>query len=222
MKSLPKSIYNDEDLDDPLQKQLKRLEEEWDCIKQSISRSNRRNSTNDSVATVDHRLCEMYGKSPKELMSLLQYENSPSEEDFWNSRHHDRVAIEIIKEREADFDNGKFKGRKLFEEWEVDSEDDGGGRVTHGEASEMDNESEVCTEFSYKASENHDGNYNQLTDSPPSDMAEKGVAVVMVKNAGGSCGYVRRLMVCVVVMLFALGIFAFKCRGEDEQILVPT
>lgn len=219
MKRLPKSIYNDEEVDDPLLKQLKRLEEEWDCIKQSISRSNRRNTTTDSIATVavDHRLFQMYDKSPKELMMLLQ--DSPSEEDFWNSRHHDLVAIEIMKEREADFDNGRFRGRRLFEESEVGSDDDGG---TQGESSDMHEESEVCTEFSYKASENHDGNYTQLKDSPPSDVAERNIAVVTLKSAGGGGRSVRRWMICVVIMLFALGIFAFKCSGQGEQILVPT
>ncbi|KAL4559806.1 hypothetical protein LXL04_031952 [Taraxacum kok-saghyz] len=220
MKRSPKSNYNHEEIDDPLLKQLQRLEEEWDCIKQSISRSNRRNSATVSV-TIDNRLFQMYDKSPKELMSLLQHENSPSEDEFSNSRHHDRVAVEIIKDREADYDNGRFRGRRLFEESEVDSDDDGG---KHGDSSDMEEESEVCTEFSYKASENHNGkNYTQLKDSPPSGVAERDVPLLTVKRSGGGSGCSgRRWMICVVIMLFALGIFAFKCSGEDEQILVPT
>ncbi|KAI3773546.1 hypothetical protein L1987_48076 [Smallanthus sonchifolius] len=155
MKRVFKSINDDEE-DDPLQKQFKSLEMEWDSIKQSISRSNRRSST---IVAGDHQ------------------------------------AINF-----------------------------------HGECFDVDEESQVSTEFSCKGFENYDENYNQFcgfrrscTGSPWSDAAERGGMVVAVKSGcGGSGGSVGKWIVCVVIVLFAVAIVAFECRSYQEHILVPT
>ncbi|KAI3763229.1 hypothetical protein L1987_53682 [Smallanthus sonchifolius] len=193
MKRVLDSIYDHEE-HDPLQYKFKTLEIEWDSIKQSIPTSNRRKP----IAAGDHRLFQFHHISPKELMSSLQLQtdNSPSIEDF---------------------DDGRLRGRRLFDESEVGSGND------DGECFDVDGKSEVSTEYSCKGFENYDENCYQFcgfrrscTDSPPC-----GEAVVVMKSGGGGRGRVGRLMVCVVVML-ALAIVAFKCSGEDEFVLVPT
>ncbi|KAI3806967.1 hypothetical protein L1987_22887 [Smallanthus sonchifolius] len=189
MKRVLDSIYDDEE-HDPLQNKFKTLEIEWDSIKQSISKSNRRKP----IAAGDHCLFQFHHNSPKELMSLLQLQtdNSPSIENF---------------------DDGRLRGRRLFEESEMGSDYD-------GECFDVDGKSEVSTEYSCKGFENYDENCYQFcgfrrscTDSPPCGEA--------VKSGGGGRGRVGRFMVCLVVM-FALAIVAFKCSGEDEYVLVPT
>ncbi|KAI3802557.1 hypothetical protein L1987_30694 [Smallanthus sonchifolius] len=142
MKRVFKSIYDDEE-DDPLPKQFKSLEMEWDSIKQSISRSDRRSST---TVSGDHQ------------------------------------AVNF-----------------------------------HGECFDVDEESEVSTEFSSKGFEN--------CDSPPSEVAERGGMVVAMKSCGCGGGgrfSVGKWIVCVVIVLFALAIVAFECRIDQEHILVPT
>ncbi|KAJ0613811.1 hypothetical protein HanIR_Chr02g0055521 [Helianthus annuus] len=190
--------------DDPLQKQFETLQNEWDSIKQSFSRSNRRSS----VASGDHRLIQLCHNSPKELMSLLQLQS-----EVLTSGDHDRAAVEVIEQREVDFDNGRLRGRRLFEESDVGSEDNGG-------CFDVDEKSEVSMEFSCKSFENYDDNCDRFSGFRGSCMGspERSVAV---KGGGGGRGLVGRLMIWIGVM-FVLAIVAFKCSGEDEQILVPT
>ncbi|KAI3684420.1 hypothetical protein L6452_33644 [Arctium lappa] len=223
--------YNDQQQQDPLQARLKTLEMEWDSIKQSISRSGRRNSATDSTATVtavvENRLFRLHDNSPKELMSLLQHENSPPELD--NGFSDDRAAIEVIDDRAVGFDTGRLTARRLFEGSEMGSDD--------GECLDVVGEHEVSTEFSYEGSENDDENCDQLSGlsrmgSLRSDGRKKGDVMVAVKHGGGgggtSGGSVTRWMINmktwigVVIMMIALGIVAFKCKGEDELFLVPT
>ncbi|KAJ0587011.1 hypothetical protein HanIR_Chr04g0158281 [Helianthus annuus] len=241
-------MYDEQQQDDPLQKQFKTLQKEWDSIKQSFSRSNRRSSTTTTVAG-DHRVFHPYEDSPKELMTLLQNEYSPAKECSHNSGHHDQDAVEI-NEAEA---NG------------ID-----------GECFDFDEESEVSTEISCKGFENYD-KYNQLsgfggscTGSSQLDVAGKGVrAVVKSGGDGGSCtglsrldvagkgvraaaesggdggsctgssrldvrggrvaavkggggGCVGKWFVSLVVVVFALAIVALECSSEHKSILVPT
>ncbi|KAL8260953.1 hypothetical protein R6Q59_025002 [Mikania micrantha] len=216
MKRVLNSIYADEE-DDPLQKQFKTLEIEWNSIKQSISKSDRRKPT----TAGDHLLFQQYDNSPKELMSLLQNDNQPSKPFLQNSEHHDRAAIDIIKQREVDFDNGRLKGRRLFEGHDVGSDDNDG---VHDECFDKNEKSEVSTENSCMSYESYGDNCNyypnSCTDSLQCDEVERGVPVVTVRSSGGRRRAVGRLMICVVML--ALAIVVFKCSGEDEQILVPT
>ncbi|KAK1436746.1 hypothetical protein QVD17_02528 [Tagetes erecta] len=84
-----KTIFNNnQEQDDPLQKQFKTLELEWDSIKQSFSRSTRRTY---STGVGDH---SPFNFSDKELMSFLQIENTPEKE----------AAVEVIEKTEPKFE----------------------------------------------------------------------------------------------------------------------
>ncbi|KAD4585585.1 hypothetical protein E3N88_23186 [Mikania micrantha] len=207
MNSVFKS-FSDNENDDSLQKQFQNLEIEWDFIKKSISRSNRRSFT---TVSGDHRLLHMYHNSPKQLMSLLQNENTPL-------KHQHQAAVEGIEHPEVDFDDGRLKGRRLFVESDVGSDDNGG-------CFDVDEQSEVSTEFSCKDFEGYHENCNRFCmDLPWSGVTERDGMVAAVKEGGGgggSGGSVGKWIVCVVMVMFAFAIVAFECSGE-EHVLVPT
>ncbi|KAJ9559717.1 hypothetical protein OSB04_004877 [Centaurea solstitialis] len=231
-----KSINHQQQQEDPLQAQLKTLEMEWNSIKQSISRSDRRNpSTTTTTATTtaavvdddNNRLFhQLHENSPKELMSLLQHENSPPlEHQIDGAFHTDRPPIETIEaidDRSVDFGYGRLKGRRLFEE--EDSEMDSNSNSGDFEGLEVAEERVVSREFSDKESENDDGNCDWI--SRGGGCVSSPVAAVVVERGGRGGGrrwMIRMTWIGVVVMMFAFGIVAFKCKGEeDEQFLVPT
>ncbi|GJY07299.1 hypothetical protein Tco_0374353 [Tanacetum coccineum] len=122
---------------------------------------------------------------------------------------------ELMSMLQCEFDKSSIKGRRLFEESDKDSPSPGnlnGEKPRLFEGSDMDEKSVVSSESSC-----------QVLDK--CDLVGPDVVVLAVK---GSCGlgvggvWVGRWVIWVVVMMFAIGIVAFKCSGQDEQILVPT
>ncbi|KAJ6748383.1 hypothetical protein OIU79_029487 [Salix purpurea] len=103
------------EITDKLYQQLLHLEQEWDSIKQSKTRTLRRASTDSKLMVKAHKL--LYN-SPRDLMRSLQHGRSPPEGEggAWKVRNNELAVEEVLKERRAGIESsrGKLKGRRLF------------------------------------------------------------------------------------------------------------
>lgn len=105
-----------------LYQQLINLEKDWDTFKRSNKSLNfpQISEKSDSSSTTTLDFFKLVEKSPRSLMSSLQNNKSPLEEEGVNwkvlKKKNDLVVEEIIRDRRTALASGKLKRRRLFGE----------------------------------------------------------------------------------------------------------
>ncbi|KAJ8634186.1 hypothetical protein MRB53_027522 [Persea americana] len=223
-----------------LQKQYKHLRHDWSSFKKSNPRhSSRRRRGAPKPA---EEILDLTYTSPRKLISSLQEGLSPS--DGWKVRTNDLAIEEIIKERHAAIENGKLKGRRLF-----DAMESGGEFGLHGKeeicsacSSILIQRSEVQSLFSCTSYDDEDGNGCGNCDSDCSCSCSSSVCVERIKKEltsvekkGGvdgddGCeergrGMVPMAWLVLVLLLVVLNlILSWRSLDgeEDDWMIVPT
>lgn len=143
---------------DKLYQQLMHLEQEWDLIKQSKTRTLRRASTDSKLVVKAHKL--LYN-SPRDLMSSIQHGRSPPEGGggAWKVRNNDLAVDEILKERRAGIESAGFKGRRLLGAMGSSVSEMGFGGIEEMVCNNVDRftqESEIRSVFSYDSDDENE------------------------------------------------------------------
>lgn len=229
-----------------LQERYKSLQLDWQSFKQSNPRTSTQR-TLETKPTTPSIVDLMMDSSPRDLVSSLQGKPSPSEDwkvrtndlaveegkyspsEGWKVRTNDLAVEEFINS------NGKFKGRRLFEEFE-------------DVASEMDaRKEEICSACSSVLIQNGErnswscsfageevGNHvlsahnsgrsymDGVEGREPSDGLECKKMVLSQRN--GDRWMVRAGWLAFVLVVFALAIISWRSidTEDDTQVLVPT
>ncbi|KAG7952141.1 hypothetical protein I3843_12G044500 [Carya illinoinensis] len=110
------------------------LEQEWESYVQSIPRTVRRYSTDNSVAMAK-AVDQLLDSSPSNFISSLQQKWSPPKGGHWKIRTNDLAAEEMLRERRLVIESGRLKGRRLFQAVEDETE-----MVLRGSSSDDDHE----------------------------------------------------------------------------------
>ncbi|KAM3381343.1 hypothetical protein P3S68_006916 [Capsicum galapagoense] len=130
-----------------LYQQLINLEKDWAIFKRSnkpnLPQITAKSDSSSTSTSLDfYKLLE---KSPRSLMSSLQNNKSPIEEEgvSWKlKKKNDLVVEEIIRDRKTALASGKLKGRRLF----GDISDEKSSITTTTTSQEVISENEVCND----------------------------------------------------------------------------
>lgn len=97
------------------------LQQEWESYIQSIPRTGRRYSTDNSAAMAK-AVDQLLDSSPRNLISSLQQKWSPPKGGYWKIRTNNLAAEEMLRERRSVIESGRLKGRRLFQAVEDETE----------------------------------------------------------------------------------------------------
>ncbi|KAJ6882522.1 hypothetical protein NC651_028957 [Populus alba x Populus x berolinensis] len=225
------------ELIDKLYQQLMHLEQEWDLIKQSKTRTLRRASTDSKLVVKAHKLLH---NSPRDLMSSLQHGRSPPEGGggAWKVRNNDLAVDEILKERRAGIESAGLKGRRLLGAMGSSVSEMGFEGIEEMICNNRDGlaqESEIRSVFSYDSDdENENVEASKEGESEEKEGEKVAVASVQEENRVsisdqdryGTNRMVALGWLIIAFIVCAIGIVSKRCFGGhgvgNEVILFPT